>query len=163
MILTGVDPGNTCGVAVFDVHNGVVRDGANEHISEVIARPLHNVVIERMTPRVTVGRDMLAGAEMFGAVVASAGGHVYALYRQQVCAILTGSARAKKPAVKEAVLSILGDKPKKGASATRWTDLGARAITGHAWDALALCVAFYASNETERASFRFRPEQWSIT
>lgn len=163
MILTGIDPGKTCGVALFEVQYGVVVDGANEHISAVIARPLHHVVIERMTPRMTVGRDMLAGAEMFGAVVASARDSVYALYRQQVCAILTGSARAKKPAVKEAVLSILGDKPKKGAISPRWTDLGARAITGHAWDALALCVAFYASNEAERESFRFHPEQWGIT
>lgn len=167
MIVAGVDPGNTIGLARCG-HYGIqqcdewrVREGAQESSARVAFAWLSGadvVVIERMTPRAIIGRDMLRGAEICGGLALSClllGQDVYLIPRPSVCAILTGSARAKKPQVKEAVLSILGPKPKKGQVSPRWTEDGASGVVGHAWDALALCVAYNALNEAEREQYRF--------
>lgn len=164
-IITAIDPGpTTCGAVVYDTGARRVLAAESELTVENAIRWAQGhdprpcwpwvVVIEQVMSTGQAGNDLLRTAEvcgrLFQAAVVGSAYEVHYLPRREVCRVLGISGKGKDAQVREVMIEIHGG-DKAAAVGTKKAPGPLYGVSGHAWQALAVAVAWARQQEIDVA------------
>lgn len=150
-MILALDPGPThTGFLIYDPEDRQVTDVDLPTNEQVLARLAHGIGCDALAIEMVESFGMAVGREVFetvywiGRFVQAYGGDnatdVHRVYRKEVKMHLCGTARAKDPNVRQALLDRFGG---KGAGGTKKNPGPLYGVSGHGWSALAVAVTFW--------------------